>query len=54
MCNKISFLHDSVHIHDDGSSEILRNLQESVYFSWVVVELVYKENVAREVAKLGD
>ena len=39
MCNKIGcrrsgkiwFLHDSVHIHEDGSSEILRNLQESVY-----------------------
>ena len=41
MCNKIGcrrsgkiwFLHDSVHIHEDGSSEILRNLQESVYYS---------------------
>ena len=39
MCNKIGcrrsgkiwFLHESVHIHEDGSSEILRNLQESVY-----------------------
>jgi len=39
FCNKIGlqakckiwFLHDSVQIHEDGSSEILRNLQESSY-----------------------
>jgi len=39
MCNKICFLHDSVHIHEDGSSEILRNLQEFEDAARVVVQL---------------